>query len=79
MCGELLSLCQLLYDCVVCLQKQQTPGLRSVHMKQVIPSLEILWTPPASAASLTMAQRKHQPEMDMLYLQGIKLCHMSVY
>ncbi len=24
------------------------------------------------------SKQKHQPEMDMLYLQGIKLCHMSL-
>uniref|UniRef100_A0A672SPS0 PLA2c domain-containing protein n=1 Tax=Sinocyclocheilus grahami TaxID=75366 RepID=A0A672SPS0_SINGR len=36
---ELMCSCQLLYDGVFCLQ---TPGLRSVHMKQVILSLELL-------------------------------------
>ncbi|KAL0194267.1 hypothetical protein M9458_012563, partial [Cirrhinus mrigala] len=38
--------------------RKQTPGLRSIHMKQVIPSLELLWTPVTLAASFTKALRK---------------------
>ncbi len=69
----LLCSCLLLYVGVFCLQ---TPGLRSLHMKQVIPSLERLWKPPASAASLTTAQRKNTSLKWTCFT--CKVCHMSL-
>ncbi len=72
---ELLCSCQLLYGGVFCLQ---TPGLRSLHMKQVIHSLERLWTPPASAASLTTAQRKNTSLKWTCCTCKVSSCHMSL-
>ncbi len=47
-------------------------------MKQVIPSLERLWTPPASAASFTTAQRKNIRTNLTCCTCKVKHCHRGV-